>query len=78
MPIVTAQNIVPLVVAIGGTVSSIGAAIVGIIKANKAQATADTNHAETRARLDDLENGRVPVKMTEPPPVDTDGPHTGA
>lgn len=49
MPIITDQNIVPLVVSIGGT-------IVAILRANKAQSTAVANHAETLAhikRLDD-------------------------
>lgn len=33
--------------------------------ANDAKQTAVDNHEETKARLDDLETGRVPVKVTE-------------
>lgn len=33
--------------------------------ATDAKQTAVDNHAETRARLDDLETGRVPVNVTE-------------
>lgn len=58
-PIITENNIVPLVhTALTG---------LALIVAAWAKRTADTNHRETKARLDDLETGRVPVKVTEPP-----------
>jgi len=63
---------VPLVIAIGGVIAS-------WIRAGKAQSaaadakqTAVDNHEETKTRLDDLESGRVPVKVSEPAPTASD------
>jgi len=68
----TEQLIGAYATAIVAIITAVGGQAVAIIKANKAQSTADTNHEETRARLDDLESGRTPVKVSEPVTTATD------